>query len=407
MQTRRRYLGPLAAMVGIAGCAFLAFSRIPPPLVEAAHIVRPSISMNSAHSYLWLNDHTLFLYEEQSSMIWPIPRSMPGSKYPVVRHIVIVDTQTGRKQTIACPPVPLQAPQQENPCDIYPTLQFSVSPNRKQLLAITDFKYSVIPTSSVNQSVFTLPWRQLPVSRPSRSEESVGGCLMAIPQEYLGDYVVSVDANHATWLSNGSWITMHYSKDKLVFRVIGKDSPETSSQAISLPWPLSQEVYTLRVAGASADGNMVLLDCPNTRNAADRRVYLLEFDPKAPAKISEKTAHLPCSKSPPDVIDVSLSPDGNRIAWLLPEYWQPPTGLQYWLFRYHLIPHTSSPNTALWISDRHGQNMRLVKEWHNESNQLSSLQWCPDGSKVSFETMTESSNGTETEFKIETVAVGH
>jgi hypothetical protein len=404
MQTRKHYLGLLAAVAGIAGCAFLAFSRIPPPLVEAAHIVRPSNGMGSAHSYLWLNGHTLFLYEEQSSMIWPIPPSMPGSKYPVVRHIVIVDTQTGRKQTIACPPVPLQAPQQENPCDIYPTLQFSVSPDRKQLLAITDFKYSVIPTSSVNQSAFTLPWRQLPVNR---SEESIDGCHMPFSQSYPGDHVADVDANHATWFSNGSWITMHYSKDKLVFRVTGKDSPETSSQAISLPWPLSQEVYTLRVAGASANGNMVLLDCPNTRNAADRRVYLLEFDPKAPAKVFDKAVLLPSLNGPPDVIDISLSPDGKRIAWLLPEYRQPPTGLQYWLFRYHLISHTSSPDTALWISDRHGQNMRLVKEWHNESSQLSSLQWCPDGSKVSFETMTESSNRTGTEFQIDTIAVGH
>jgi hypothetical protein len=107
-------------------------------------------------------------------------------------------------------------------------------------------------------------------------------------------------------------------------------------------------------------------------------------------------------------MDAVLSPDGNRIAWLLPENERPPSDIQTWLIRYNLASATPNPDTALWISDQHGHGMRLVKEWNRGDSQLSSLQWCPDGSHVSFEAITESPStvGVEADLKIDTIAVG-
>lgn len=414
IQARMRYLGPLVVTMAIALCAFLIISRIPPPLVEEAHIVRPSTGMNSAHSYLWLNDHTLFLYEEQSKAFWPMDASYetrPGSQHPIFRRIDIVDTQTGRQRSIVCPPVPLQLPQWAGIYDYYPTLQFFVSPDLKHLLALSDFGYSVVPAASVDQgqSAFALPWRQWPISRPTRPGVFFGGCLITMPLQYPGDQVLGEDANHATWLSDGSWITMHHDNNsELIFRTAGKDGPEMASHAISLLTLVNHEDYAmLRAIGARADGNMVVLACPVIVNAANRTAYLLEFDPKAPSTISDKTVLLPQLDGPPQILDAALSPEGDRIAWLLPEYEKPLTRVQYWLLRFHLISPGLGPDTALWISDRHGRNLHRVKEWHTGSAQLSSLQWCPDGSKVSFETMSNFPNGTETEFKIDTIAIGH
>lgn len=406
------YLVLLAFAIGIAGWVFLAISRLRPPLVQAAHIELPSTSATNAYCYLWLDDHTLLLYEEQSN---PTSQGKAStfslSQPPPVRSLDVIDTQSHARRSLACPSVP-PPPVSIATCNYHLTLQFALSPDTRNLLALSDFGYSVIPVSSVEQRqhTFDLAWNPWPGVKPGQHGTILNlGCASVYPLQYHGDQikVISDDSQYATWLSSGTWSTMSYKDGRLTCRTAGKNGAEPVSRAFSSVAEASQDKFEMRAVGADSHGHMIVLSSPNDPGVMTGPYHLLELDPASSRKISDETAQIPLYQGSPQVTDAAVSPQGDRIAWLLPREPQSPTPLQSWLIRFHLISPAPSPDTALWVSDRYGRHMHLVKEWVNGSDEISSLQWRPDGNAVSFEEITESTTQTKIDLKIDTVAVGH
>lgn len=92
--------------------------------------------------------------------------------------------------------------------------------------------------------------------------------------------------------------------------------------------------------------------------------------------------------SRPEETLVALSPDGQKIAWLLTEF--PHGGLKLgatsWiddmLNRYWLLP-----KRTIWISNSDGTDTRLIGAIGEEAQDAFDLQWCPDNKRVSWLTM--------------------
>lgn len=411
LRAKLPYLGLLAVAVGIAGYVFLAVSRLHPPLVEAAHIELPSTGDANAYCYLWLDDHTLLLYEEQSN-----PTSQ-GKASPVslgqpepARHIDVIDTQTHARRTLACPPVPLP-PFTIASCKYHLTLQFSLSPDAKSLLALSDYGYAVIPASSVEQGrqTFALAWNPWPGVKPGQHGKIINlGCASVIPLQFTGDQLkaISDDSQYATWLSNGAWSALSYKNGLLTCWIGGQNGAPLVSHAFSSVAEASQDKFEMRAMGADSHGHVIVLSSPNGPGVMTGPYHLLELDPAGARKTSDETAQIPLYQGTPIVSDAAVSPEGDRIAWLLPPEPQSPTVLQAWLYRLHLTSPRPSPDMALWISDRYGRHMHLIREWVNGGDAISSLQWRPDGNAVSFEEIVESDTLTKIDLKIETAAVG-
>ena len=83
--------------------------------------------------------------------------------------------------------------------------------------------------------------------------------------------------------------------------------------------------------------------------------------------------------------DLSLSPHGDRIAWLN-DYadHSRTTELLRRMSRILHIPRTE-PDSGLWISDTKGRNLRLIAIWTRGTKTDTNLQWTPDGKHISFD----------------------
>lgn len=92
-------------------------------------------------------------------------------------------------------------------------------------------------------------------------------------------------------------------------------------------------------------------------------------------------------RSPTYVHDAVLSPRGDRIAWMLP-YQVRSSKIDLLMGRISRtlgLKTVQKPDTAIWVSDTNGRNMRLVTTWFCGDGLAGSLKWSPDGSTISFD----------------------
>jgi len=196
------------------------------------------------------------------------------------------------------------------------------------------------------------------------------------------------DPNH--WMTCGST-----SEPSTIPYVVGNDAGATSEvRFFNIPKEDIIQSDRIRRLGQTPDGNTLFYFKPVTDiMGTTTPSVLLEYRIGLADPVHKYLVALPIPKIKskgtvyPDFsgldLSVVLSPDGKRIAWILP-YPQEASNLQLMSFlrRNHIL--SPLPDRALWVSDRYGRNMRRLASWDTQASNADNLDWTPDGRDVTF-----------------------
>ena len=171
---------------------------------------------------------------------------------------------------------------------------------------------------------------------------------------------------------------------------VGNDRGEVSStKAFSLPQQFCEIGATFSQLGLTPNGHVLIAAGPAIFRRKPTPCAIFEYRAGSPISLRTYPVHLPISnvnkiQTANLSVECALSPDGSKIAWLLP-YWQKRAAspLILLLRRWHVMP--SVPDHALWVSNRTGGSMRMIRTWSADGGRLSRLDWTPNGRFITFE----------------------
>jgi len=170
--------------------------------------------------------------------------------------------------------------------------------------------------------------------------------------------------------------------------VIGNQEGMLSKKyGFDVPSATSDNVDTCSQVGMTPEGHVLECVTPVLTTLPIRT--LLECIPGQPKPVRVSSLTLPIPKalqeeSPEFAVPPKLSPDGTKIAWLLPYApARPDSKPMAFLRQHHILP--ALPDHAIWVSDRYGRNMRRVSTWTSDDAALSDLDWTPSGRYITFQ----------------------
>jgi len=188
-----------------------------------------------------------------------------------------------------------------------------------------------------------------------------------------------LDASHWIYCYDKYWTTP-------ILYVVGDDNGAMSEiQAFDVPINMASNNNKCYQLGLTAKGNLLESVRPESWSTATKTAVVLEYVPGTSSPLHIYPVNLPIPKNAAAEFSIppALSPDGSKIAWLLP-YSDGHTDSKFtdFLRRHHVLP--PRPDHAVWTSDCYGRNIHLVSILAASHTQVSELDWTPDGRYITF-----------------------
>jgi len=212
-----------------------------------------------------------------------------------------------------------------------------------------------------------------------------------------------LDTSHWIYCNDQYWITP-------IPYVVGDDNRTISEiGTFDVPSNIAGNDNRYYQIGLTPQGTLLESVRPYSWSTTTKTAAVLEYVPGTPAPLHVYPVNLPVSntiKAPTyeSSIAPALSPDGSKIAWLLP-YSDGHTDSKFisFLRQHHVLP--PHPDHAVWTSDRCGRNIHLVSTWQASIATLSDLDWTPDGRYVTFQQSTVSIPQTKVDVTLHKIHV--
>ena len=172
--------------------------------------------------------------------------------------------------------------------------------------------------------------------------------------------------------------------------IVGDDTGTISEiQTFDVPSNLASSDNKYLQLGLTPEGNLLESVRPYSWTATTATCTLIEYVPGLPTPLHIYPVKVPIPntlKAPTyeTSLPPCLSPDGTKIAWLLPySATRADSKFMAFLREHHVLQPL--PNFAVWVSDRTGSNMRLISKQTADLSALSDLDWTPDGKYVTYQ----------------------